>query len=60
MILTHGFVPSPLSSDKMSPLPLVMTTVETDAPLLCAQNTCINITVTRQLGRHVKLIHIQS
>lgn len=52
MIFTHGFVPSPLSSAKISPLPLVITTVETDAPLLCAQNTCINIRVTRQLGRH--------
>lgn len=56
MILTQGFVPSPLNSAKMSPLPLVMTTVETDAPLLNAQNTCINIiTVTRRLHTNTYL-----
>lgn len=37
MVFTHGFVPSPLVSAKMSPLPLVMTTVETEAPLRIIQ-----------------------
>jgi len=40
-------VPSPLSSAKISALPLVKTTVETDAPLFCTQNTNISITGTR-------------
>lgn len=35
---THGFVPSPSISAKISPLPLVITTVDTEAPLKSKEN----------------------
>ncbi|KAE9523423.1 hypothetical protein AGLY_015975 [Aphis glycines] len=51
----HFYFVSITSITKISPLPLVKTTVETDAPLLSAQNTDATVGKT-----NVKLIHILS